>query len=63
MKEKEYQQEVLKIAIEIAKRAHANQFRKGGNVPYIEHPQDVVRRIGNLYSCYDIFDLRVIVVL
>jgi hypothetical protein len=47
MKEKAYQQKTIKKAKEIAIRAHSNQFRKGGNIPYIQHPQDVVRRVGN----------------
>lgn len=37
---------ILEKAKEISTRSHANQYRKGSNVPYIEHPKDVVRRVG-----------------
>ena len=47
MTEKSYKKKILKTAKEIAIRAHANQYRKGGNVPYILHPKDVVERVGD----------------
>ncbi|MDQ8181703.1 hypothetical protein [Pelagicoccus sp. SDUM812005] len=31
----------------IATQAHQGQFRRGGTVPYIEHPKAVVSRVGN----------------
>jgi hypothetical protein len=39
--------EIIKKAEEIAAYIHANQYRKGGYIPYIEHPQDVVNRLGD----------------
>lgn len=37
-------QELVDKAREFAERAHAQQFRKDGKTPYIEHPKDVARR-------------------
>lgn len=34
------------LAEQIATAAHAGQFRRGGEVPYIEHPRAVVSRVG-----------------
>ena len=30
--------ELVRVALEVAKRAHSGQFRKDGATPYIEHP-------------------------
>ena len=38
---------LVELAEEIATRAHSGQFRRGGVVPYIEHPRAVVERVGN----------------
>jgi len=38
---------LVKLSEEIATKAHAGQFRRGGQVPYIEHPRAVVSRVGN----------------
>ena len=40
-------EELIKLAEQIATKAHAGQFRRGGIVPYIEHPKTVVGRIGD----------------
>lgn len=39
------QQAILLIAKDIATRAHAGQFRKGNNIPYIKHPEEVASRV------------------
>ena len=38
---------LVDVAEEIATRAHSGQFRRGGVVPYIEHPRAVVARVGD----------------
>lgn len=38
---------LVKLSEEIATKAHAGQFRRGGQVPYIEHPRVVVSRVGD----------------
>jgi len=45
MEVKPDQQAILLIARDIATRAHAGQFRKGNNVPYIKHPEEVAYRV------------------
>ncbi|MCM8541692.1 MAG: HD domain-containing protein [Lentisphaeraceae bacterium] len=35
----------VKTAEEIATKAHEGQFRKGGEIPYIIHPQRVSKRV------------------
>ena len=35
----------IKTAEGIATKAHEGQFRKGGEIPYITHPQRVARRV------------------
>ena len=40
-------EEVTQLAERIATEAHAGQFRRGGVIPYIEHPRAVVSRVGN----------------
>ncbi len=37
---------LVQLAREIATTAHAGQFRRGGTVPYIEHPAAVAGRVG-----------------
>ena len=37
--------ELLTLAEQIATRAHDGQFRRGGVVPYVEHPRAVVGRL------------------
>jgi (p)ppGpp synthase/HD superfamily hydrolase len=37
----------IQLAEQIATDAHAGQFRRGGIVPYIEHPKSVVGRVGD----------------
>ncbi len=41
------QERLIQIAEQIATEAHAGQFRRGGVVPYIEHPKAVVGRVGD----------------
>ncbi|GHC58350.1 GTP pyrophosphokinase [Roseibacillus persicicus] len=36
---------LVKLAEEIATKAHDGQFRRGGIIPYIEHPRAVVERV------------------
>lgn len=36
---------LVQLAEEIAIKAHAGQFRRGGVVPYIEHPRAVAKRV------------------
>ncbi len=38
---------LVKLSEEIATKAHAGQFRRGGQVQYIEHPRAVVSRVGD----------------
>ena len=38
---------LVKLSEEIATKAHAGRFRRGGQVPYIEHPRAVVSRVGD----------------
>lgn len=38
---------IIKLAERIATDAHQGQFRRVGEVPYIEHPRAVVSRVGN----------------
>ena len=40
-------QDILKLAEKVATDAHAGQFRRGGVIPYIEHPKAVASRVGN----------------
>lgn len=40
-------QEIVALAEAIASDAHQGQFRRGGVVPYIEHPRAVVARVGD----------------
>lgn len=37
---------LIDLAEKIATEAHAGQFRRGGVIPYIEHPRTVVSRVG-----------------
>lgn len=37
---------IVELAEFIATEAHEGQFRRGGVVPYIEHPRAVVSRVG-----------------
>ncbi|MFK7789983.1 MAG: GTP pyrophosphokinase [Phycisphaeraceae bacterium] len=37
---------LIQVAEQIATQAHEGQFRRGGDVPYIEHPRAVVSRVG-----------------
>jgi (p)ppGpp synthase/HD superfamily hydrolase len=39
-------EEIIKLSEQIATEAHAGQFRRGGIVPYIDHPKTVVGRVG-----------------
>ena len=36
---------LVQLAEEIAIKAHAGQFRRGGVIPYIEHPKAVAKRV------------------
>ena len=38
--------EIVELAESIATEAHRGQFRRGGIIPYIEHPRAVVSRVG-----------------
>ena len=38
---------IVQLAETLATEAHAGQFRRGGQVPYIDHPRAVVRRVGD----------------
>jgi (p)ppGpp synthase/HD superfamily hydrolase len=40
------QEELIELAEQIATEAHAGQFRRGGIIPYIEHPRTVAGRVG-----------------
>jgi len=40
-------EELVQLAEQIATKAHEGQFRRGGIVPYIEHPKVVARRVGD----------------
>ena len=37
----------LELAKKIASAAHKGQLRRGGDVPYIEHPKAVAKRVGD----------------
>ncbi len=37
---------IVELAEQIATEAHKGQYRRGGIVPYIEHPRTVVSRVG-----------------
>ena len=39
--------DIVALAESIATKAHDGQFRRGGVVPYIEHPRAVVSRVGD----------------
>ncbi len=39
--------ETVALAQRIATEAHEGQFRRGGVIPYIEHPRAVAGRVGN----------------
>ena len=45
--EEDQQLSLTQLAEEIATKAHEGQFRRGGIVPYIEHPKAVVSRVGS----------------
>lgn len=36
---------IVSVAENIATKAHEGQFRKGGEIPYITHPQRVAKRV------------------
>jgi len=38
--------QIVELAEKIATEAHQGQFRRGGVIPYIEHPKTVVSRLG-----------------
>jgi len=38
---------IVELAEKIATEAHAGQFRRGGAIPYIEHPRAVASRVGD----------------
>ena len=38
--------DLVSLAQRIATQAHSGQFRRGGEVPYIRHPEDVASRMG-----------------
>jgi len=38
---------IVNLAEKIATQAHEGQFRRGGIIPYIEHPKAVVSRVGD----------------
>ncbi len=38
---------IVELAEKIATEAHPGQFRRGGSIPYIEHPRAVVSRVGD----------------
>jgi len=38
---------IIQLAEEISTKAHLGQFRRGGVIPYIEHPKAVVSRVGD----------------
>ncbi|EDM25460.1 Metal dependent phosphohydrolase, HD region [Lentisphaera araneosa HTCC2155] len=38
---------LVELAEKVAREAHQGQYRRGGVVPYIEHPKAVVSRVGN----------------
>jgi len=38
---------IVNLAEQIATEAHLGQFRRGGTVPYIEHPRAVASRVGD----------------
>ena len=42
-----YEHSLIQLAEDIATKAHAGQFRRGGETPYIEHPKAVVGRVGS----------------
>ena len=39
--------QIVSLAEKIATKAHEGQFRRGGIIPYIEHPMAVVSRVGD----------------
>lgn len=39
--------EIVRLAERVATEAHLGQFRRGGSVPYIEHPRAVANRVGD----------------
>ena len=43
-------QVLVDYAEKIATEAHEGQFRRGGRVPFIEHPRAVVSRVGQDYD-------------
>jgi len=40
-------EKLVQLAERLAAEAHSGQFRRGGIIPYIEHPKTVVSRVGN----------------
>jgi (p)ppGpp synthase/HD superfamily hydrolase len=47
------------LAEQIARRAHANQFRRDGVTPYIVHPEAVVKKLaglGNIFMVHNSSD-------
>lgn len=39
--------DLVKRAQQIATEAQSGQFRRGGQIPYIKHPEDVASRVGS----------------
>lgn len=57
----EVYEEQLVLAKKVASMAHVNQFRRGGNEPYIVHPARVAKRVDKYLENTDIQGMSLIV--
>lgn len=59
--DEEVYEEQLTLAKKIASMAHTNQFRRGGDEPYIVHPARVAKRVAKYLENTDMQEMSLIV--
>lgn len=59
--DEEFYEEQLALAKKVASMAHTNQFRSGGDEPYIVHPARVAKRVAKYLENTDMQEMSLIV--